>query len=51
MPPNSFIYYCVPVSEPDARVIKNVCKATYSQINTVKLRRDNILKYFKDTHN
>ena len=50
MPPNSFIYYCVPVSEPDARVIKTLAKQLPAQINTVKLLRDNILKTLKTTY-
>jgi len=49
-PPNYFFYYCVPVSESDARVIKTHAKQLPAQIKTVKLLRDNILEALKTTY-
>ena len=45
--PTAFISFCVPIDEPDARVIKIVSKQLPPHIDTTKMLRDTIFKALK----
>ena len=45
--PTAFISFCVPIDEPDARVIKIVSKQLPPHIDTTKMLRNTIFKALK----